>query len=824
MDRSRVWLGRQCLVAPGPGRNPGLGAAVMRLLSSSGGCLTEGPILFSRDGEYIFACQDANILLLDGATGAPMARLEPPVGADAAPEPIVGLALHPSVSGILFAATGAGRIYRWNYETGQMLACISLPRSRLVALVGPMPGIFQADMDEGDDVANTLYAICHLDDESAIQRIYRIRVDATAGQAPQELIWELPRSTGCVPAVSADGRRLVFVREGRIHLWEVTKVPIKAELATFKPAVAPQHLALHPTEPTVYWSAPNGEIHSLDFITVAIKKTNGGADADGKGAARGTSKMHWHAHGIRALTMVPDGKHVLSGGEEGVLVLWSLEPYQRSFLPHLGSEIVAAAASPTHERYACLLGCNSVVLVEPGTMKVCGRYDGIKTDPLSSKGKIGGLVRDPRSPSAVLLNGIPGELQSFDPLQEGHLPGRDVDVCGQNLVGRGKGSARPVCADVFKVAFAAKGRWMATYDRRMTDIWRLQQSCLRFWRERAGQYHLYDVFDAPHREEIRQITFCPVKLSGGLEYCVTVGADGRCKVWNNSRRQTLAAPEVGKAVQQVCWREVATIAHRGLSCSAAAYSPDGSVLAIAFGRSARLYDSVSLALLGSLPAVGGSGGDLRELVILGDDWLVGTDGTVLFSWNLGSMALAWTLALQCEALRVHPDGQTLGLLCALDGGEGGRMDSVLLVKPTSPSPTAVYRHVVAREGQGLVGLEFIKRAWDSPRALLTVLDGRGMVHVVGTEEDAASLPIAEPNKYQRRRMEMATGPTQPEDVLSGVLKIKPFTVKPGQVPVAQRVLPPVNREALLLSLIPGHELPPNTVAFEHFIRRKLVSS
>ena len=49
--------------------------------------------------------------------------------------------------------------------------------------------------------------------------------------------------------------------------------------------------------------------------------------------------LHWHAHDVRCLSFSADGNHLLSGGDEAVLVTWQLETRDRSFLPRLGSNI-----------------------------------------------------------------------------------------------------------------------------------------------------------------------------------------------------------------------------------------------------------------------------------------------------------------------------------------------------------------------------------------------------------------------------------------------------------------------------------------------------
>ncbi|KAI9627155.1 hypothetical protein KEM48_009984 [Puccinia striiformis f. sp. tritici PST-130] len=58
-----------------------------------------------------------------------------------------------------------------------------------------------------------------------------------------------------------------------------------------------------------------------------------------------TSVSHWHSHPVADLTFTRNGSHLLSGGEEAVLVLWRLEDFSgigldsKTFLPRLGTPI-----------------------------------------------------------------------------------------------------------------------------------------------------------------------------------------------------------------------------------------------------------------------------------------------------------------------------------------------------------------------------------------------------------------------------------------------------------------------------------------------------
>ena len=49
---------------------------------------------------------------------------------------------------------------------------------------------------------------------------------------------------------------------------------------------------------------------------------------------------HWHSQPVRALNFSEDGNFLISGGKEGVLVLWHQSGNKHDFIPRLGATIV----------------------------------------------------------------------------------------------------------------------------------------------------------------------------------------------------------------------------------------------------------------------------------------------------------------------------------------------------------------------------------------------------------------------------------------------------------------------------------------------------
>ncbi|PFH35935.1 WD domain, G-beta repeat-containing protein [Besnoitia besnoiti] len=119
-------------------------------------------------------------------------------------------------------------------------------------------------------------------------------------------------------------------------------------------------------------------------LSSALQPASAGAAAASKRTAAASSPsslspliLHWHAHAVTSLAFSADGVVLLSGGEEGVLVLWHVrQAFQKQFLPRLGAPVLHIAAqaraadgadprgSRDDERVAVSCADNSLKLID----------------------------------------------------------------------------------------------------------------------------------------------------------------------------------------------------------------------------------------------------------------------------------------------------------------------------------------------------------------------------------------------------------------------------------------------------------------------------
>jgi NET1-associated nuclear protein 1 (U3 small nucleolar RNA-associated protein 17) len=133
------------------------------------------------------------------------------------------------------------------------------------------------------------------------------------------------------------------------------------------------------------------------------------------------TSLHWHAHKVNSIAFASDS-YMLTGGSEGVLVLWQLETKHKNFLPRLGSEITAISVSPDKTLYALGFLDNSIRILSATDLVIKQTIMGLKYATLNhlEYPSSTGMVLEPTKESMV-LNGVPGTLQFFNAKTDMHV-------------------------------------------------------------------------------------------------------------------------------------------------------------------------------------------------------------------------------------------------------------------------------------------------------------------------------------------------------------------------------------------------------------------
>ena len=94
---------------------------------------------------------------------------------------------------------------------------------------------------------------------------------------------------------------------------------------------------------------------------------------------------HWHSHAISDLALDPNNDYLYSCGQEGVVVIWNIHSWVKSFLPRLGEPIIGIRVSSDSQNLACFLKNNSIVFINLTKMKIIDTINSISTESLINK-------------------------------------------------------------------------------------------------------------------------------------------------------------------------------------------------------------------------------------------------------------------------------------------------------------------------------------------------------------------------------------------------------------------------------------------------------
>ncbi|KAH9460344.1 hypothetical protein MJO28_003984 [Puccinia striiformis f. sp. tritici] len=270
-----------------------------------------------------------------------------------------------------------------------------------------------------------------------------------------------------------------------------------------------------------------------------------------------TSVSHWHSHPVADLTFTRNGSHLLSGGEEAVLVLWRLEDFSgigldsKTFLPRLGtpiSNISLIEKVDINEPGALVTGLDgSLMIVNVATMSLS------KTLKLPKMYQLPKVYKHPRSQAILSPISSPGSSSK----SYGNLLLQSSHSCGLQILDGGSGR---VLSEIFvrpkntvsrrgeraivepKLLFAELGgvgdQYLVTIDSWVDhDRGFSLEITLKLWERVLGREGNSDGFQViarienPHDDS----PITSLKLSTDLiPKIITTSIDGTIKIWTSS--------------------------------------------------------------------------------------------------------------------------------------------------------------------------------------------------------------------------------------------------------------------------------------------------
>ncbi|KAF9953677.1 hypothetical protein BGZ65_004522, partial [Modicella reniformis] len=468
--------------------------------------LSDYPVVFTSDSNYFFSCNAKTIRILSVETGQ-VVRVLSSADEGGHTDTVTSVMLNPRNLLQLYSASLDGTIKLWDFNDAVLLRTyeVGVPITHMVVHES-IPGDFYLTTKKKSTKHFHQYQAKKSGGLQAKENTVLLRCSFKASR--KKIIRLLKTRTCTGLAISSDGEYLVMTGRYKLHVIHIAAGNgiekggvTENDESRFRCYITPEEitcLAFHPTEGCIATGDERGRI-TLWYCF-------------GKNVDRPvTTTMHWHAHKVAAMCFTSDGNYLLSGGEEAVLVIWQLQTGHKQFLPRLGSEIKHITVSPDQAYYAIGHQDNSVNVIRSVDLKIKTAIQGLKfscsTDhlnhPLST-----GLVIEPRN-GHVVLNGMAGTLQFYDPIQEQHI--MELEITPRNKVSR-TDEKDIIPPQVMHCAFSKDkaGRWMVTVDGR-DDHETTPELYLKFWEydDDARTYVLNTRVDAPHTKEITSCIFNP---------------------------------------------------------------------------------------------------------------------------------------------------------------------------------------------------------------------------------------------------------------------------------------------------------------------------
>lgn len=286
------------------------------------------------------------------------------------------------------------------------------------------------------------------------------------------------------------------------------------------------------------------------------------------------SLLHWHPMAVCDMCFSPNGTYLYSVGSEGVVVRWTLATLQRNFCARVGYGI----------RFVMANGSDVAITLQNNIIRLISSHFSDLEGELSTlmfyehQQFTSGLIYNSKM-QAIALNGRPGFIQFFNPLQPGQL--QVLDVTQSNYIEPIGGVDQVFNIDVHQVACTVDGIWMATFELR-DDQRTLPEMRLKFWRfnkqshkahHHLAKFEVHTVIHLPHKERITEMKFAPT-----TRLFVTAGMDQQFKLWTqasgNEKWFCLQTVMLNSSIRPIC----------------VDFSSDSSALSVAYDNTVTIWN------------------------------------------------------------------------------------------------------------------------------------------------------------------------------------------------------------------------------------------
>mmetsp|Transcript_4924 Transcript_4924/g.31508 ORF Transcript_4924/g.31508 Transcript_4924/m.31508 type:complete len:770 (+) Transcript_4924:196-2505(+) len=651
----------------------------------------------------------------------------------------------------LHVPEGKGRRVRWMGYCGSIAACEPHPKSPAVAYTGDRNGtIWQWDLMDGrkktmvesSNLQNLRDMAVGADgkhvhvlvdaDVHGSAKVIRMPMGKQAGE--EIVVLKTNRATQLERCMLQGKQYLATTDNRKVVVWDGNNHHKKLKLYHTKRLTC---VALHPQGKQVVAGDDTGRI--LQWHVNYKKEIAQGGNKNSTYETPKVTTRHWHSRSVRCLAFTEDGTHLLSGGEEGVLVMWQLETGKQEFLPRLGAILTSISLCPERARVAVRMDDNSVLVVNLASMKIDACVQGVKGPargtPLEEVAGSAGV--QPRSGLLALPTANSG-MQLFDVCKMEHVADLDTTTRNNILLADDEKGCIALEPRVTHFAFNKDGSKLITVDRWPENDTRTKgEESLKFWQDLEGgkqnqhmKYSLIARTDNPFTKSVTCIAYHPED-----DFFVTTSASGFFRLWTHD-------PEIRNAPP---WRCYSMLSYKQAPSHAAAFSWDGSLLAVGAGSAVVLWEPQSNKRLAVLNQEESRNSMASSIAFVTREPLmvVALSGRnpSLTVWDLLSTSVKWSIRLDASHVVADPLAPRFAVVCpgrcnpGVKGNKSLNQNAhVLLFGPQRPYMQVSWRIEGSRYPKAIFATSDDTKFASEPRPL-----GIGSALVILSENRAISL-------------------------------------------------------------------------------------
>ncbi|KAK1303998.1 hypothetical protein QJS10_CPB11g01412 [Acorus calamus] len=638
---------------------------------TGGKSLVSSPPAFSNDGKKLLICSGNTVSIISTATGLQVTELE---GHTDRVTCVIVEPVADNVSKFMnFCWTSSldRTICYWDFAVPELIKKLEV-KNPVHSMV--IPSLLQRPLENDDNKKpSNLYAFISIEDKNkpsgdskALRgqiQMYDLRRSRKVGGLLAETRY--PETI----VVNKSGEYFAIRKKRQLLVWKVPSEDSKYDIKKIKLNHTKKlsAFAFHPSESIVAGGDVTGRIliwrgvgeRKLSKSKRQINKGNFHTEEERPGVrgndnADSCSTWHWHSTEVKFLSFSADGINLYSGGNEGVLVVWQLDSGERRFLPRIGSPLLYFVDSPDPCLSCVSCADNQIHLLKMPLMDITRSISGIKL-PCLFPDIYEGLYRGFAFNRAAGLAAL--QTQSYC-IQFFSLYD-DREVSQVQVLERNYQPGDEITVVVTLVALSSDGSTMSTVEVKLPEEQIGGLVTLKFWASGSHneEYSLSTVIYEPHSDAgISALAFHP-----SCSMAVSSSYGGDFKIWVQSSPSSIDQQK--DQTLQNGWKCQSVGSYKGKPMTAAAFSADGSVLAVAAETVVTLWDPDTNILVA---VIGETVNPIVHLSFIGkSEYLASVSrGSLpqLSVWNLSKLSISWSYKLYVEAVTCSVDNSHFAVL------------------------------------------------------------------------------------------------------------------------------------------------------------------